>query len=101
MTLDDDFQHLQTNQKQEAAKNCNCSIADVENALAKFTWAKEAENKLMKLKEEGKPMPKSLAEVQKLMGSTPLDVARSNLAKSGQISRNAMCPCGSKKRYKR
>ncbi|KAK3441779.1 protein translocase subunit SecA 1 [Eucalyptus grandis] len=99
--LDPSGEHLQTNQKQEAAKNCNCSIADVENALAKFTWAKEAENKLMKLKEEGKPMPKSLAEVQKLMGSTPLDVARSNLAKSGQISRNAMCPCGSKKRYKR
>ena len=35
------------------------------------------------------------------MGSTPLDIARSNLAKSGQISRNALCPCGSKKRYKR
>lgn len=40
-------------------------------------------------------------QVQKLMGSTPLDLARSNLAKSGQISRNALCPCGSKKRYKR
>lgn len=30
-----------------------------------------------------------------------MDIARSNLAKSGQISRNAFCPCGSKKRYKR
>ncbi|CAN7107823.1 unnamed protein product [Brassica rapa subsp. narinosa] len=27
--------------------------------------------------------------------------ARSNLAKSGQISRNAFCPCGSRKRYKK
>jgi hypothetical protein len=35
------------------------------------------------------------------MGSTPVDVGRTNLAKSGQISRNALCPCGSKKRYKR
>lgn len=35
------------------------------------------------------------------MGSTPLDLGRSNLAKSGQISRNALCPCGSGKRYKR
>jgi hypothetical protein len=35
------------------------------------------------------------------MGSTPMDVGQSNLAKSGQISRNALCPCGSKKRYKR
>ncbi|XP_030520698.1 OVARIAN TUMOR DOMAIN-containing deubiquitinating enzyme 7 isoform X2 [Rhodamnia argentea] len=99
--LDPSGEHLQTKQKQEAAKNCNCTIADVENALAKFTWAKEAEKKLIQMKEEGKPVPKSLAEVQKLMGSTPLDIARSNLAKSGQISRNAMCPCGSKKRYKR
>ncbi|KAI4369424.1 hypothetical protein MLD38_017863 [Melastoma candidum] len=93
--------NLQTSQKQEAAKLCKCTIADVENALAKFTWAKQAHKKLEKMKEEGKPMPKSLAEVQKLMGSTPLDLARSNLAKSGQISRNAVCPCGSGKRYKR
>ncbi|WKA03082.1 hypothetical protein VitviT2T_021214 [Vitis vinifera] len=93
--------NLQTSQKQEAAKNCNCTIADVENALAKFTWAKQAHKKLEKLKEEGKPIPKSMAELQKLMGSTPVDLARSNLAKSGQISRNALCPCGSKKRYKR
>ncbi|PRQ41967.1 hypothetical protein RchiOBHm_Chr3g0452531 [Rosa chinensis] len=35
--------------------------------------------------------------VQKLMCSTPFDLAQSNLAKSGQISRNALCPCGSKK----
>ncbi|KAK6233051.1 hypothetical protein SCA6_003124 [Theobroma cacao] len=94
-------ENLQTSQKKEAAKQCDCTIADVENALAKFTWAKEAHKKMAKLKAEGKPMPKSIAEVQKLMGSTPLDLARSNMAKSGQISRNALCPCGSKKRYKR
>ncbi|XP_060193842.1 uncharacterized protein LOC132623151 [Lycium barbarum] len=99
--LDPTGENLQTIQKQAAAKHCKCTIADVENTLAKFTWAKEAQKKIEKLKEEGKPMPKSLAEVQKLMGSSPMDVARSNLAKSGQISRNAFCPCGSKKRYKR
>ncbi|RDX99325.1 hypothetical protein CR513_17627, partial [Mucuna pruriens] len=92
--------NLQTAQKQEAAKHFNCTIADVENALAKFTWAKEAQKKIEKLKEEGKPMPTSFAEVQKLVGSSPLDLARSNLAQAGQISRNALCPCGSKKRYK-
>ncbi|KAM3362467.1 protein translocase subunit SecA [Capsicum galapagoense] len=99
--LDPTGENLQTIQKQEAAKHCKCTISDVENTLAKFTWAKEAQTKIEKLKEEGKPMPKSLAEIQKMMGSSPLDVARSNLAKSGQISRNAFCPCGSKKRYKR
>ncbi|KAK4282858.1 hypothetical protein QN277_014185 [Acacia crassicarpa] len=94
-------ENLEVVQKQEAAKHCNCTISDVENALSKFTWAKEAQKKIEKLKEEGKPMPKSIAEVQKLVGSNPLDLARSNLAKNGQVSRNALCPCGSKKRYKR
>ncbi|KAL8246669.1 hypothetical protein R6Q59_028239 [Mikania micrantha] len=94
-------ENIQPSQKQEAAKMCKCTIADVENTLARFTWAKEAQKKIEKLKEEGKPMPKSLAEVQKLMGSTPMDIANSSMAKSGQISRNALCPCGSKKRYKR
>ncbi|RWR76559.1 protein translocase subunit SecA isoform X1 [Cinnamomum micranthum f. kanehirae] len=98
--LDATGENLQSSQKQSAARHCNCTIADVENALAKFTWAGEAHKKIEKLKQEGKPMPKNLAEVQKLMGSTPLDLARNNLAKSGQISRNAPCPCGSKKKYK-
>nr|AFK33624.1 unknown [Lotus japonicus] len=99
--LDPTGEKLQSAQKQAAAKHCNCTIIDVENALAEFTWAKEAQKKIEKLKEEGKPMPTSIAEVQKLVGSSPLDHARSNLAQSGQISRNAPCPCGSKKRYKR
>ncbi|CAD5172008.1 unnamed protein product, partial [Musa acuminata subsp. malaccensis] len=94
-------ENLQNSHKQDAAKHCNCTIADVEHILAKFQWAIEAQKKLDKLKEEGKPMPKTFGEVQKLMRSTPLDLGRSNLAKSGQISRNALCPCGSGKRYKR
>ncbi|KAL3631645.1 hypothetical protein CASFOL_024629 [Castilleja foliolosa] len=95
-------ENIQTSHKKDVATKCNCTIVDVENALAKFTWAKQAQQKIEQLKAEGKPMPKSLAEVQKLMGgSSPLDIAQSNLAKSGQISRNAPCPCGSKKLYKR
>lgn len=94
-------ENIQTSQKKEAAKQCNCTLTEVENALSKFTWAKQAEKKVLKLKEEGKPMPKNLAEVQKLMGSSPLDVARSSMLKSGQTSRNSPCPCGSKKLYKR
>lgn len=57
------LQNLQISQKQAAAKQCKCTMADVENTLAKYTWAKEAQFKLQKLKEEGKPMPKSMAEV--------------------------------------
>ena len=57
------MQNLLPSQKKEAAKHCNCTIADVENTLAKFTWAKEAQKKIEKLKAEGKPMPKSINEV--------------------------------------
>ncbi|URE06633.1 SEC-C motif [Musa troglodytarum] len=99
--IDPSGENLQNSHKQDAAKHCNCTIADVEHILAKYQWAKEAQKKLDKLKEEGKPMPKTFGEIQKLMGSTPLDLGRSNLSKSGQISRNALCPCGSGKRYKR
>ncbi|XP_031496708.2 uncharacterized protein LOC116261912 isoform X1 [Nymphaea colorata] len=100
-SFDPTGEHLETSQKRIAAEHCNCTIADVENALSKFVWAKEAHKKMEKLKEQGKPMPKTLADVQKMMGSSPLDLARSNLSKSGQISRNALCPCGSNKKYKR
>lgn len=100
-SIDPSGESLKPSHKQEAMVQCNCTISEVENALSKYTWAKEAQKKMDKLKEEGKPMPKSFAEVQKLMGSTPLDVARSNLANSGKLGRNAPCPCGSGKKYKR
>ncbi|QCD77685.1 hypothetical protein DEO72_LG1g1312 [Vigna unguiculata] len=66
--LDPTGENLQTAQKQQAAKHCSCTIADVENALAKFTWAKEAQKKIEKLKEEGKPLPKSFAEFYSKIG---------------------------------
>ncbi|OAY67174.1 Protein translocase subunit SecA 1 [Ananas comosus] len=100
-SIDPTGESLQNSHKIDATKHCNCTITEVEHILAKYSWAKEAQKKIEKLKEEGKPLPKSFSEVQKLMGSTPLEVGRSNLAKSGQISRNALCPCGSGKRYKR
>ncbi|CAN6214204.1 unnamed protein product [Urochloa humidicola] len=99
--IDPTGEKLQNSDKVNATKHCNCTIADVEHILAKYTWAKDAQKKMAKIKEEGKPLPKTFNEIQNLMGSTPTDVGRSNLAKSGQISRNALCPCGSKKRYKR
>uniref|UniRef100_A0ACD6AEP4 Uncharacterized protein n=1 Tax=Avena sativa TaxID=4498 RepID=A0ACD6AEP4_AVESA len=100
-TIDLSGEKLKSSDKISATKNCNCTMADVEHILAKYTWAKEAQMKIEKLKAEGKPLPTSFSEVQNLMGNTPLDIARSNLAKSGHISRSALCPCGSKKKYKR
>ncbi|KAF3331384.1 Protein translocase subunit SecA 1 [Carex littledalei] len=100
-SIDATGENLTSSHKSDAVKNCNCTIADVEHILAKYSWAKEAQRKIEKLKEEGKPLPKSFSEVQKLVGTTPLEVGRENLAKTGQISRNAPCPCRSGKRYKR
>lgn len=56
-------QRVGTNQKAEVAAECGCTLNDVENVLAKYEWAKEANSRVMKLKEEGKPLPKSLNEV--------------------------------------
>ncbi|XP_016206147.1 uncharacterized protein LOC107646478 [Arachis ipaensis] len=78
-------ENLTRDQKQEAAKHCNSTLVEVENTLAKFTWAKLAQKKIEKLKEEGKPLPTTISEVQKLVGSTPLDLARSNMAQGGHV----------------
>lgn len=57
------MQKLKNSDKIGATKHCNCTIADVEHILAKYTWAKEAQKKIVKLKEEGKPLPKNFNEV--------------------------------------
>ncbi|KAE8663816.1 S-adenosyl-L-methionine-dependent methyltransferases superfamily protein [Hibiscus syriacus] len=56
-------ENLQLSHKKEAAKQCDCTLLDVENVLAMFTWAKEVHKKMVKLKEEGKPMPKNFPNV--------------------------------------
>ncbi|XBI37126.1 hypothetical protein VPH35_122523 [Triticum aestivum] len=85
-TIDPIGEKLKTSDKISATKHCNCTIADVEHILAKYTWAKDAQKKIEKLKEEGKPVPKTFTEVQNLMGNTAFDLGRANLEKSGQIS---------------
>lgn len=58
-----EFQNLTNSHKSDAAKHCNCTISEVEHILAKYSWAKQAQKKIEKLKEEGKPLPKSFSEV--------------------------------------
>uniref|UniRef100_A0A0E0E141 Uncharacterized protein n=1 Tax=Oryza meridionalis TaxID=40149 RepID=A0A0E0E141_9ORYZ len=62
-TIDPTGEKLKNSDKIGATKHCNCTIADVEHILAKYTWAKEAQKKIVKLKEEGKPLPKNFNEV--------------------------------------
>lgn len=88
-------------QKADVAAECGCTVFDVENVISKYEWAKEANRRVKKLEAEGKPLPKTLNEVEALMGGSWSAAASVNLAKTGNISRNAACPCGSKKKYKR
>ncbi|KAI3854795.1 hypothetical protein MKW92_043943 [Papaver armeniacum] len=76
--FDNTGENLKASQKKEAAKECNCTLGEVENVLGRFRWIKEARKKMDKLKAEGKPMPQNMIEIQKLMGSTATDFARSN-----------------------
>ncbi|XP_026664159.1 uncharacterized protein LOC103716789 isoform X2 [Phoenix dactylifera] len=62
-SIDPTGENLQASHKHDATKHCNCTIADVEHVLAKYTWAKEAQKKIDKLKEDGKPLPKTFNEV--------------------------------------
>ncbi|XP_057778230.1 uncharacterized protein LOC130996956 isoform X1 [Salvia miltiorrhiza] len=63
--VDPTGEKIETRHKQDAAKQCNCTLTEVENTLAKFTWAKQAQGKLEQLHAEGKPIPTSMAELGK------------------------------------
>uniref|UniRef100_A0ACD5XLI0 Uncharacterized protein n=1 Tax=Avena sativa TaxID=4498 RepID=A0ACD5XLI0_AVESA len=100
-TIDPTGEKLKGSDKIKAIEHCKCTIADVEYALAKYTWLKEVHTRSRKLREEGKPYPTTYDAMQKIMDKTPQEVLKSNLAKSDIISKTAPCPCGSRKRYKR
>ncbi|CAM6103658.1 unnamed protein product [Calypogeia fissa] len=96
-----DGQRLEAKHKSEVATQCGCTMKDVNDVLGKYEWAREANARMMRLKAEGKPLPKSLDEVEKMMGSRWKAAASVNLSKDSQPSRNVPCPCGSGKKYKR
>ncbi|KAL2643806.1 hypothetical protein R1flu_011393 [Riccia fluitans] len=98
-----DGQRLTAQNKNEVAAQCSCTVRDVEDVLGKYEWTREANRRVIKLKEEGKPLPKSLDEIEKLMGGRWKPASSVNLSKEngGQQSRNSPCPCGSGKKYKR
>uniref|UniRef100_A0ACD5XFF1 Uncharacterized protein n=1 Tax=Avena sativa TaxID=4498 RepID=A0ACD5XFF1_AVESA len=100
-TIDPTGEKLKGSDKIKATEHCKCTIAEVEFALAKYTWMKEVHTRSRKLRAEGKPYPTTFDAMQKIMDKTPMEVLKSNLAKSDIISKTAPCPCGSRKRYKR
>ncbi|KAI3838258.1 hypothetical protein MKW92_019729 [Papaver armeniacum] len=75
--FDNTGENLKASQKKEAAKECNCTLGEVENVLGRFRWIKEARKKMDKLKGKETSAPEH-DQIQKLMGSTAVDFARSN-----------------------
>eukprot|EP00271_Cylindrocystis_brebissonii_P020004 TRINITY_DN6420_c0_g2_i1.p2 TRINITY_DN6420_c0_g2~~TRINITY_DN6420_c0_g2_i1.p2 ORF type:complete len:149 (-),score=30.76 TRINITY_DN6420_c0_g2_i1:595-1041(-) len=91
---------------QQVATECECSVALVREVVRQFCWFREAARKVEKLKQAGKPMPTSMEEVEKMMAgawSAKASQANTNATpgQEGRISRNASCPCGSGKKFKR
>eukprot|EP00245_Coleochaete_scutata_P013624 TRINITY_DN5606_c0_g1_i1.p1 TRINITY_DN5606_c0_g1~~TRINITY_DN5606_c0_g1_i1.p1 ORF type:complete len:260 (+),score=46.92 TRINITY_DN5606_c0_g1_i1:131-910(+) len=85
--------------KARVAKACGCKVVDVDILLQKYDWMKRASRKMVALKKEGKPIPKTMEEVEALMGEKWVPSQRPS--DGSPPSRNGPCPCGSGKRYKR
>lgn len=85
--------------KEAAAVQVGCAVADVNNFLVKFSWFCQAQAKMEALRAQGKPVPRTFKEVEELMGGS---WTRTTGGTQGAApSRNAACPCGSGKKFKR
>ncbi|GJP81721.1 hypothetical protein CLOP_g11858 [Closterium sp. NIES-67] len=103
--------------RERIAREAGSSVADVDSLLAKYEWFKEAGRRMQELQDQGKPLPRSFTEIEKMMGGSwssykagaaasavgaagPAAAAAAGAASQGP-ARNSPCPCGSGKRYKR
>ena len=107
------------------AQECSCTLTAVNDVILKYRWYESANHKMQKLKREGKPLPRTFEEVrpklakcryrvstamsrlgfgvqvEKVVGSPKPSSQSPGGGVGSKISRNALCPCGSKKKYKR
>ncbi|CAI7753120.1 unnamed protein product, partial [Closterium sp. NIES-53] len=99
--------------RQRVASETGSTMGEIDMLLAKYEWFAEAANRMQALQDQGKPLPRSFAEIEQMMGgpwSPPKTGARSG-ASAGSAggagsaaaapARNNPCPCGSGKKYKR
>lgn len=93
-------QNVDEKQKEAAAKECGCTLKEINTMLTNFERMKEARAKLLQMKEKGEELPKTMAEFQKVLNinSPQRDISQSQ---SADVGRNAPCTCGSGKKYKR
>lgn len=93
--------HLDAKEKAKVAVQCSCTEKDVSEALANYECMKQTYSKVLKMKDEGKPLPKTLEEVKNLIDYPVKHDVSQGLSKSAEIGRNSPCHCGSGKKYKR
>ncbi|KAK9808757.1 hypothetical protein WJX72_003095 [[Myrmecia] bisecta] len=55
--------------KQRVAAAAGCTVAQVDDCLAKYQWMKTMTSRVAKLKKEGKPIPKTVEEVEQQLGN--------------------------------
>jgi len=90
---------LEPRAKTRLVQNLGCSPKEVEDVVRKFIATRNVFAKVGQLRKEGKPMPQSFEELSNLVGLEP--PADTGQQKGVGISRNAPCPCGSGKKFKR
>ncbi|GAQ88847.1 hypothetical protein KFL_004640040 [Klebsormidium nitens] len=107
-----DLQKLNAARKASLAESVGLTPKDVDDMMTQYDVARQTSDRLAQMKREGKPMPKTIEEMQKFaaenMGTLPRPGAPRPATQSAQpapkaarVPRNALCPCGSKKKYKR
>ncbi|CAI5967209.1 unnamed protein product [Closterium sp. NIES-64] len=99
--------------RQRVASETGSTMGEIDMLLAKYEWFAEAANRMQALQDQGKPLPRSFAEIEQMMGgpwSPPKTGARSGASAglaggagsaAAAPARNNPCPCGSGKKYKR
>ncbi|CAI5463599.1 unnamed protein product [Closterium sp. Yama58-4] len=98
--------------RQRVASETGSTMGEIDMLLAKYEWFAEAANRMQELQDQGKPLPRSFAEIEQMMGGpwSPSKKGAGSGASAGSAggagsagapSRNSPCPCGSGKRYKR
>lgn len=108
--------------RQRVASTVGCTLAQVDDCIARYLWVKNMGAKMAQLKREGKPLPTSIEEMERAVGnwrsfksagsgetggaSHPIP-AHATSPKDGrpcglagyEVSRNTRCPL-TKKSYK-
>lgn len=56
-------------ERQRVAQEVGCSLAQVEDCMARYLWMRAMTSRLAQLKREGKPMPTSVGELESMLGT--------------------------------